>query len=46
MAKTYDSHYRTREEQQLEDCAALLREEVFSVILGTVNMQCGTVSKK
>ena len=44
-AKTYDSHYRARQEQQLEDHAALLREEVFNVIPGTVNMQHVTVSK-
>ena len=39
VAKTYPSHSRTKQEQQLEDCAALLMEEVFSVIPGTVNMQ-------
>ena len=45
VAKTCDSHYRTKQEQQLEDHAALLRDEVFSVIPGTVNMQHGTASK-
>ena len=45
VAKTYDSHYRAKQEQQLEDHAALLRDEVFRVIPGTVNMQHGTVSK-
>ena len=45
VAKKYDSHYRAKQEQQLEDCAALLRDEVFSVIPGTVNMQCGTALK-
>ena len=44
MAKTYDSHYRARQEQQPEDHAVLLRDEVFSVILDTVNMKCGTAS--
>ena len=37
MAKRYDSHYRAKQEQQLEDCAVLLRDEVFSVVPGTVN---------
>ena len=32
VAKTYDSHYRARQEQQPEGRAALLRDEVFSVI--------------
>ena len=45
VAKTYDSYCGVRQEQQLEDHAALLRDEVFSVIPGTVNMQCGTASK-
>ena len=45
VAKKYDSHCRAKPEQQLEDCAALLRDEIFSVIPGTVNMQHGTVSK-
>ena len=45
VAKKYDSHYRVKPEQQLEDCAALLRDEVFSVIPGTVNMQHGTALK-
>ena len=45
MAQNYHSHSRARQEQQLEDCAALLRDEVFSVISGTVNMQHGTAMK-
>ena len=45
MAKTYKSHSRAKQEQQLEDHAALLRDEVFNVIPGTVNMQCGTALK-
>ena len=45
MAKTYDSHYRAKQEQQLEDHAALLRDEVFNVVPVTVNMQCGTALK-
>ena len=45
VAMNYSSHSEASQEQQLEDCAALLREEIFSVILGTVNMQHGTVSK-
>ena len=45
VAKEYDSYTRVRQDQQLEDYAALLRDEVFSVIPGTVNMQHGTVSK-
>ena len=45
VAKKYDSHCRVKPEQLLEDCAALLRDEVFSVIPGTVNTQCGTASK-
>ena len=45
MAKKYDSHSRARQEQQLEDHAALLRSEVFSVVLGTVNMQHGAMLK-
>ena len=32
MAKTYRRHSRAKQEQQLEDCAALLRDEVFSVV--------------
>ena len=42
VAKKYDSHYMAKQEQQLDDCATLLRDEVFSVTLGAVNMQCGT----
>ena len=45
VAKKHDSHGRTKPEQQLEDCATLLRDEAFSVIPGTVNMQHGTASK-
>ena len=45
VAKKYDSHCRVKPEQQLEDRAALLRDEIFSVIPGTVNTQCGTASK-
>ena len=45
VAKTYDSHYKAKQEQQLEDLAALLRDEVFSVVPGIVNTQHGTVSK-
>ena len=45
VAKTYDSHYRAKQEQQLEDCVVLLRDEVFSVIPGMVNMQHDTASK-
>ena len=45
MAKTYRSHSRTKQEQQLEDHAVLLRDKVFSVVAGTVNMQHGTALK-
>ena len=45
VAKKYDSHWRVKPEQQLEDRAALLRDEVFSIVPGTVNTQCGTASK-
>ena len=45
VARKYDSHGGAKPEQQLEDHAALLRDEVFSVAPGTVNMQCGTASK-
>ena len=45
VAKKYDSHCRVKPEQQLEDCAALLRDEVFSVVPGTVNTEHGTASK-
>ena len=45
VARKYDSHGRAKPEQQLEDCAALLRDEVFSVVPGTVNMQHGTALK-
>ena len=45
VAKKYDSHGRVKPEQQLEDRAALLRDEVFGVVPGTVNTQRGTASK-
>ena len=45
MAKKYNSQSRTRQEQQLEDHAALLRDKVFNVIPGTENMQHGNTSK-
>ena len=45
VARKYDSHCRAQAEQQLEDHAVLLRDEVFSVVPGTVNMQHGTASK-
>ena len=45
VAKKYDSHCRVKPEQQLEDSAALLRDEVFGVVPVTVNTQCGTASK-
>ena len=45
VAKKYDSHYRAKQEQQLEDCAALLRDEVFNVIPGTINTKHGSTSK-
>ena len=45
MAKTYHRHYRARQEQQLEDHAAILRDEVFTVVMGTINMQHSTASK-
>ena len=45
VAKKYDSHCRVKPEQQLENRAALLRDEVFGVIPGTVNTQCGAASK-
>ena len=45
MAKTYKSHSRAKQEQQLENCAALLRDEVFNVIPGTVNRHHGTALK-
>ena len=43
--KKYDSHGRVKLEQNLEDHAALLRDEVFGVVPGTVNTQRGTASK-
>ena len=45
VARTYDSHGRAKPAQQLEDHAALLRDEIFSVIPGTENIQHGTASK-
>ena len=45
VAKKYDSHWRVKPEQQLEDHAALLRDEVFSIVPGTVNTQHDTASK-
>ena len=45
VARKYDSHGRARPEWWLEDRAALLRDEVFSVIPGTVNVQHGTALK-
>ena len=35
-ALTYSHHSGLRQEQKLEDCAALLRDKVFNVVLGTV----------
>ena len=45
IARQYDSHCRAKPEQWLEDHAVLLRDEVFSVVPGTVNMQCDTALK-
>ena len=45
VARKHDSHGRAKPEQQLEDHAALLRDEVFSVIPGTINTQCGSAMK-
>ena len=45
VAQAYSSHFKSRQEQQLEDCAALLRDEIFCVVLGTVNKQHGSASK-
>ena len=45
VARKYYSHCRAKPEQWLEDHAALLRDEVFSVVPGTVNMQHSTASK-
>ena len=44
MTKNHKSHSRAKQEQQLEDHAALLMDDIFNVIPGTVNMQHGTVS--
>ena len=38
MAQTFSCHSGLRQEQPLEKCAALLRDEIFNVIPGTVNM--------
>ena len=46
MAPTYNSsHSELRLGWPLEKCAALLRDEIFNVILGTVNTQHGTASQ-
>ena len=45
VVSTYSDHSRFRQEQLLKDHVALLRDEVFNVILGTVNMQHGTASQ-
>ena len=42
VAQTYSHHSKVRWEHPLEDCAVLLRDEVFNVIPGTVNTQHGT----
>ena len=42
MVPTDSDHLKLRWEQLLKDHAALLKDEVFGVILGTVNMQHGT----
>ena len=44
MAPSLKSHSALRQEEPLQCHAALLRNEVFNVILGTVNMQHGTAS--
>ena len=47
VATNYNSgHSRLRQEQPLERCAALLRDEVFNVAPGTVNMHHGSASRK
>ena len=45
VARNHSSHTKSRQEQQLEDHVALLRDEIFNVIPGTMNMQHGTASK-
>ena len=46
MAQTYNSsHSELKQGQLLVKCAALLRDELFSVIQGTVNTQHGSASK-
>ena len=44
VTQTYNCHSKLRWEQPLEDGAALLKNEVFNVIPGTVNTQCGNAS--
>ena len=44
MAQTSSCHSGLRQRQPLETHAALLRGEIFKVILGTVNSQHGTAS--
>ena len=43
-APSLNSCSRLRHEQLLEHCAALLRDEIFNIILGTVNIQCNSAS--
>ena len=45
MTPTYSSHSRLRWDHLLKDHAALLKDEVFNVILGTVNTQHGNASQ-
>ena len=45
VAQTYSNHSKSRQEQQLEDHAALLRDEIFNGTPGTVNTPHGTASK-
>ena len=44
MAQMYSPHSKLRLGQPLEEHSALLRDEVFNVIPGTVNTQCGTAT--
>ena len=46
MTQPYSCHSNLRQEPQLEDHTALLRDEVFNVIPGTVNIQCGIASRR
>ena len=46
VAQTYSCHSELRQEQQLEDHAALLKDEVFNVVPGMINMQHGTASRR